>query len=107
MFSSQKTLIDTKYKCQKKKKSQNFKILCKYSERYVVKQSASNKRVITWSADKLWIFLSDYVSILQFESQKVWSRSVDICRDGKGKTWRGVDSNPPSWNRIKKNRMIM
>ena len=30
-----------------------MKILCKYSERYVVKQSASDKRVITWLPDKL------------------------------------------------------
>ena len=46
MFFHQKTLIDTEYKCQKKKKL-NMKILRKYSERYVVKQSASDKRVIT------------------------------------------------------------
>ena len=44
---SPKTPINTKYKCQKKKKKSYLKILCKYSERYVVKQSASDKRVIT------------------------------------------------------------
>ena len=42
MFFHQKTLIDTEYKCQKKKKL-NMKILRKNSERYVVKQSASDK----------------------------------------------------------------
>ena len=45
MFSP-KIPIKTKYKSQKKKKY-NLKILYKYSERYVVKQSASIKRVIT------------------------------------------------------------
>ena len=46
MFFHQKTLIDTEYKRQKKKKL-SMKILRKYSERYVVKQNASDKRVIT------------------------------------------------------------
>ena len=41
-------------------------------------------------------FLSDYVSIVQFRSQKVWSRSVDICGDGKGKLeWSGFHLPPP------------
>ena len=73
-----------------------MKILWKYSERYVVKQSASDKTVMTWPPDKLWTWLcSDYVSIVKVKSQKVWSRSVDFCGDGEGKTWRGVDSTPP------------
>ena len=42
MFLPPKTLINTKYKYQKKKK-ENLKILCKCSERYVVKQSALDK----------------------------------------------------------------
>ena len=48
-------------------------------------------------------FCSDYVSIVKVKSQKVWSRSVDFCGDGEGKTWRGVDSTPPppGWNRVK------
>ena len=46
MFFHQKTLINTKYKCQKKEKVDHENSV-KYSERYVVKQSASDKRVIT------------------------------------------------------------
>ena len=62
----------------------------------MVKQSASDKRVITCSMTSYELdFLSDYVSIVKFKSQKVWSRSVDICGNGKGKTWRG-DSTPPA-----------
>ena len=46
-------------------------------------------RVITWFSDKLWtLFLSDYAQIVQFKSQRVWSSSIDICGDGKRKTWR-------------------
>ena len=41
-------------------------------------------------------FWSDYVSIVKVKSQKVSSRSVDFCGDGEGKTWKGVDSSPPS-----------
>ena len=46
MFSLLETIIKTKYKCQKKEKC-NLRILCKYSEGSVVKQSASDKGVIT------------------------------------------------------------
>ena len=72
-----------------------MKILWKYSERYVVKQSASDKRVITWPPDKLWTwFLVRLCLIVKVKSQKVWSRLVDFCGDGEEKTWRrgGVDS---------------
>ena len=52
-----------------------------------------------WSRDSLTRyeldFWSDYVSIVKVKSQNVWSRSVDFCGDGEGKTWRGVDSTPP------------
>ena len=27
--------------------------------------------------------------IVKVKSQKVWSRSVNFCGDGEGKTWRG------------------
>ena len=33
--------------------------------------------------------------MVKIKSQKVWSRSVDFCGYGEGKTWRGVDSTPP------------
>ena len=73
-----------------------MKILWKYSERYVLKQSASDKE---WSRDPLTSyeldFWSDYVSIVKVKSQRFLSRSVDLCGDGEGKTWRGVDSTPP------------
>ena len=74
-----------------------MKILWKYSERYVVKQGASDKSdrsrdpLTSYELD----FWSDYVSIAKVKTQKVWSRSVDFCGDGEGKTWRGVDSTPP------------
>ena len=47
MFLYLKTLINTKYKCQKKEKVEHENSVKKYSERYVVKQSASDKKVIT------------------------------------------------------------
>ena len=46
MFLPPKTIINAKYKCRKKEKVE-LEILCKYSKRYVMKQSALNKKVIT------------------------------------------------------------
>ena len=46
MFLPQKTAIETKYKCQKTEKVELDNSM-KYNERYVAKQSASDKRVIT------------------------------------------------------------
>ena len=46
MFFHQKTLINTKYKCQKKGKVEHENSVI-FSERYAVKQNASDKRVIT------------------------------------------------------------
>ena len=43
----------------------------------------------------MYLIFCQIVSIAKFKSQKLWSRSVDICDDGEGKTWRGVDSTPP------------
>ena len=52
-----------------------------------------------WSRDPLTSyeldFWLDYVSIVKVKSQKVWSRSVDFCGDGGGKTWRGWIPPPP------------
>ena len=67
-----------------------MKILWKYSERY--KQSASDT-LTSYELD----FWSDYVSIVKVKSQEVWSRSVDFCGDGEGKTWRGwIPPLPPA-----------
>ena len=41
-------------------------------------------------------FLSDYASVVKFKIQKVWSRSVDICGDGKEKNLeRWIPPPPP------------
>ena len=56
-----------------------------------MKQSPLGKK---WSRDPLTSYeldvLSDFASIAKFKSQKVWSRSADVCGNGEGKIWRGV-----------------
>ena len=47
-------------------------------------------------------FLSEHVSIVKNQTQKIWSWSVDICGNRERKTWRGVNSTPqpPSLNGV-------
>ena len=47
MFLPPKTMINAKYKCQKKEKVELENSMCKYSKRYVMKHSALDKKVIT------------------------------------------------------------
>ena len=52
-----------------------------------MKQSASDKRVITWPLTSYeFDFLSDNALIVKFKSQKIWIWFVDICGDGEEKT---------------------
>ena len=62
-------------------------------------------RLVSWVSKVSWMSRSDYVSIVKFKSQKVWSRSVDICGNGKGKTLRRGGFHPPPPFQLKKGKV--